>query len=317
MLDIVSQSTPEWPIVYSAEFAGKLEGDAREVQTNFYSIAPMLLQDLQRFANETGIVNSAENWHRFNSCLMLRDKMVVNPGYVNIILADAMNRAAVIFLCKELGSGRSANPDFDGAVSKVVGFRIEADKWMRISIDEFGWKRVELEQMGDDKNLVRFLKGFWNRLTNDDTFEFPKNISHLCSSDLLSKRDLSMVVYRYIYTDVLAQRLFLGLKYVKNTKDVALTGGEDKIESALPELRHGNRIAIEVHAGVPKVVTTKVETTIDTDHLSIGEAFLEHRSTSDDLESFLVMVKSGAIVNLLPYYPSNALKSGHRQKVGE
>jgi hypothetical protein len=300
VFEAIDAATPVWPKVYSLEKIKSMKDADRQEQEEYHSIASSIIHDAKGMIEGKSGRSSNESWRKLESALTLRDRMLANAGYVNLVLADGINRAAFVYLCKELGSEGPVSPEFEKSLFHLLAYSVNIDQLAAITRDELAWNREKLEDIVGSPVAEIGLHKLWDRLSDGDRFEFPKNIGHMSTDDLLQHRDISMLLYRYIYSDIMMKRLSLAVRYKKQTAVFSLTDGRGQIENVLPELREGARLSIVVTGGVSQVITTEVP--VDKASLSVGERFISGRSSSDDVVALLKMIKSGAIDNFLPLY---------------
>ena len=307
VFDTIDASTPAWPTIHSAEYISGMKDAERQEQVEFHSIAHAIIQDAKVLLDKKPRQSTAENWRSLESALRLRDSMLRNTGYANLVLADGLNRLGLVFLCKELGSEEQLSPEFDGALSHLITYRVNIDQWASVTREELGWTDEKLKEVEGNPNPGVGLHKLWDRLTDGDNFACPKNMDHLCSDGLLKQRDLSMLLYRYIYSDIAMKRLSLAVQYKKQTADFSLNDGSGKIAKVLPSSGEGKKMSVVATGGVPRVVMTKLP--VEKTNLSVGERFLNARSSADDVATLLHMIESGDIDKFMPLYREDILPS--------
>lgn len=300
VFNALDASIPAWPRVHSSEFSSRMKDTARQEQTAFLSIAHDIVHDAKAFLDETPCPASVENWKMLDSALGLRDSLLQNPGYVNLVLADGLHRLGFVFLCKELDSEKQVSPEFEKALSRLMAYKVNIDQWVGVTKEELDWSDEKLKEVESNPHPEVAFHKLWDLLTDGDNFAFPKNMGNLYTDDLLNRRDLSMLLYRYIYTDIAIKNLSLAVLYKKQTVDFSLTDGREKIEKALASSRDGKRISIVAPEGVPRVVMTKIP--VEKTNLSIGERFLNTRVSAADVATLLQMIHSGGTDKFMPFY---------------
>jgi len=303
VFDALDASIPAWPKVHSAEFIAGMEKDTQKDQIEFHSIGHNIIHDAKTLLEDMPQHSPTENWRRLNAALTLRDSMLQNVGYANLVLADGLNRLVFVFLCKELGSEKQVSPEYEKALSHLMTYDVNMDQWQSVIKDELGWPDKKFKDVVDNHNPEVGLRKLWNLLTDGDNFAIPKNIAHLCTDDLLKQRDLSMLLYRYIYIDSATKSLFLAVQYKKQAETFTLDDRGDKIANVLSVSRDGHRISLVKTGEVHQVVVTPVS--FDKTQLRVGERFLNQRITADDVATLLQQIKSGRIEKFMPYYLSD------------
>lgn len=162
-----------------------------------------------------------------------------------------------------------------------------------------GWSDDKLKEVENNPNPEAALHKLWDLLSNGDNFAFPENMVNLCTYDLLNRRDLSMLFYRYINTDIATKNLSLAVQYKKQTVDFSLNDGREKIEKVLMTSGVGKRISIVATGGAPCVVIKKLPD--DKSNLSAGERFMNSRSSPDDVATMLRMIQSGGAEKFMSF----------------
>ena len=303
VFDKVDASTPPWPAVHSAEYISALKDANRQEQAEFLSIAHAILHDAKIFLNEKANHSPAENWRTIESVLSLRDSILSHTGYANFVLAESLNRVGFVFLCQDLRSEKQVSPEFEKSLSHLMKYQVSDDQWVAITMEELGWAREKFKEIVDNPEVG--LNKLWDLISNNDNFVFPKNIIHVCSDDLLKQRDLSILLYRYIHSDLVIKRLSLAAQYKKQTPDFSLDDRSEKIAKVLPGSGDGEKMSLVVTGGVPRVVFTKPP--LDKTNLSMGERFVNMRSSPDDVATLLQVIKSGQTDKFLLFYREDIL----------
>lgn len=310
VFDALNASTPAWPKVHSSEFSGRLKDTDRQEQAEFLSMAHDIVHDAKAFLDETPGHTSVENWRRLDSALRLRDSMLHNPGYVNMVLADGLNRLSFVSLCKELGAEKQVSPELEKALSRLMTYKVTLDQWVNVTKEEMELSDEKLKEVADAPDVEAGLNKLWDLLTDRDNFMCPANLLNFCTDDLLRKRDISMLLNRYIHTDFEIKTLSLAVQYKKQATNFSLDDGGEKIEKVLPSLKEGDKISIVATGGAPRVVMTKLP--VNKTNLSVGERFLNTRSSAYEVANLLHMIKSGGIGKFMPFYRADILTDrGH------
>lgn len=311
VFDAIDDSTPAWPKVHSPEYIAGLKESDRQVQIEFLTMSSRIVRDAKRFVNELPNRNSAENQRRLDTALKLRDNMLASGGYANLVIADGMNHICIVILCKRLGTEGQVSPEFERALSRLLTYRVNPDKWVVLAREEMGWPAEKFKEVeGAPREEIGFQK-LWELFSNGDDFMFPHNKDSLArgfTDDLLKRRNLSALLYRYIYGDIMMKKLSLAAQYKKETRNFSLTDGAGKISKVLqlPDTDE-HRVAVVTTGGVSSVVVTKITVPVDRTSLSVGEQFLGRQLSSYDVADLLNQIKSGDIDKFMVLYLSDIL----------
>lgn len=303
LFDGIGGLLPTWPSVHSSEQSGATGN--RDVDVQYTEVAHGVIRGAKEYLDAAPGSGPAKNRARFQSALNLREKAGRGGGYVNLVLADAMTRAGFVYLCREFGSGQPLGPEFDRSLSALKSHEVSYNQWVQVAAAELGWSPEVQRQYANAPSDEAGLHKLWDALTNGDDVRFPKSLGNLCSDDLLVRRDLSMLLYRYINMDVALKRLSLAAEYRQRATEFSLQDNREKVAAVLNLQRTGEKLSVVVANGAAKLVSRNVSP--DKTKLSIGERFLNQPVSPEDVAGFLHDVESGRVYKFMPFYRSEVV----------
>lgn len=289
VFDAIDESSLAWPKVHSAEFVADLKGNVRQEQESFLSLAPRILDDAAVFAKDIPQRDPKQSAQRLDAILRVRDDMLTNPGYANLVVADALTRVGYVFLCKELGIDQKVSPDFEKSLSRLLAYRMPLTDWITLAREELKWDREKCLEIETEQNKEYGFHKLWKLLSKGDDFDFPRNLAKSGSYDLLKKRDLSLLMHRYVHTDIMLKTLSLAVQYKKQTDRFSLEDGDDKIAKVIPAPVETS-ISVITKSGVKKE-----NVPMDKTALSVGERILDLQLSYPHVARLLRSIKSGDI----------------------
>ena len=305
LFDVIGTSIPSWPSVHSPEYINKLSRTERKEQADYIEISHRIIHDAKFVIEQIPNRARSENWLRLAAILRLRDSVLVNHGYENHVLADALSRAGFLFLCKELGREHGVSPEFESLLSRLP-YEIAIVVWINLATEELGLPREKFKAIEANQSLEARLHALWDLLSRGDNFAFPRNFRNMWTDNLVKQRDLSMLFYRYIYTDFMLKELKLATLYKKETSNFSLSDGKEKIDKIIPP-PPSDRVSVMVSGGSPRVIMGGNATSDDKAKLSLGERFLGGQISSIQVADLIQMIKSGDIDKLLAFYRMDVL----------
>ncbi|NOX75901.1 MAG: hypothetical protein GXP17_04660 [Gammaproteobacteria bacterium] len=249
----------KWPAVHSESFSIKLSLDQQKFQKEFRLLSIALMQQIEDYVEFSEREKSDVFYDKLNSMIKLRDLVSKYPSYINWVLADSINRfiylnlrQRVAFHDMEIEASRKTLAKLDNykldisAIQMIVELELDQvlDKEIEHGVDSFRkGLQAEMGMSQDMVNLyienigkdVTVFRAIWDYLAPPgSSMMIPNNLLEATTLSLLAKRELSLLLWRMVYTDYyIRTALPLLVKYKEKEKKFSINDDYQKIRLTL------------------------------------------------------------------------------------
>jgi len=294
VFDVYGTSGPQWP--KNPERTADQE-NIRQI------LARAVIHDARKLVHSLATSSEKKVWSRIDACLRIRDDVLRDDSYVDLVLADALTRAAAVALCKRLGSEDHTSQAFQESLARlpVDGFFIA--KWIALARSEFGFSADAFADVDQAETEEEAFKLFWDAISSNEDIGLPSNMVKSGSLDLLKAPNLPLLFHRIIRTDIIVKTLAVASKYKSQASEFSLNDSEEKIARVIPAPISQTRYSIRVNS------VQKKYTPLDSNKYTIGERVLGLQVSYPEVARLLQAIGSKNIEKQLFYDVSDVLPS--------
>lgn len=197
---VMEDSTLEWPAVHSPAFPAA-ERDA-SLDAAYRDLAAQLLNGMQDFELELRPVSQDEFVSRAGAMLALRDRLASQRSYVNLLLADVLNRCVAVNVGARLVRDTRVGSGLLEIQEQLAHYPISTDTLVALTMDELGLKAIPdvLERSSTD---FECLAALWNYLEPGVPVGWPGTHSAMDAVSMMQSRNLLGLACRLVGTDTL------------------------------------------------------------------------------------------------------------------
>ena len=222
----------EWPEVVSIQYKSQLNTQEKQLNANFRALSLSLLDKLDNYHKEIETSTDEDFSSKITPLIKLRDKIAKNPGYVNYILVDHINRILVANTAERLVKSIPLPSNIDNVVSNIYNCPMNINIFKNI----FEKENAQTYNLNTSNTLYKTkFERLWNKISTDSNYIFPKNLKYSISYDMIDSSHIEMLLYRIYITSQYIDSLSCLLEYRKLVSDYSLNDSYQKIRSILKE----------------------------------------------------------------------------------
>lgn len=194
---VMEEPTLEWPAVHSADCpaAGPLDAACRDW-------ADKLLEGMQGFEPGLRDLPQDEFVSRAGAMLALRDRVVRHPSYVNLLLADVLNRCVAANVGARLVREPRVEKGLLGIQEQLARYTVSPESLVAVTMDELGLESPPPDFEDATTDFGR-LSALWNFLEPGVPVGWPGSHSSVDAASMLQSRNLLGLACRLVGTDTL------------------------------------------------------------------------------------------------------------------
>lgn len=241
LLSVGAGNLRQWPFVYSSACDPVLSTEDRQLQPAFRKASDRLLADIailstQRVATISVLTSNT------TAILKLRHLLYQRPSYVNLLMADALNRLLIVQLAE---GKRLRNAEFQGATSNLIALAREslfpAEAW-RVVIDQ----ELRKKSFGQLVNPVlktsevaaQTCREIWIEMGRQDDILASADANRMAIVNLQRDQDMAPLLQRYIKTDALMRLVEMIHEYMAQNPSATICDGVAQIATVFPMDSH-------------------------------------------------------------------------------
>lgn len=136
--DLLTDEPTPWPPIVSAVYETPLSAAEANRQRELEHLARLALRGLDDYREPLSDLPGEELATVAETLLDLSDAAAAGGGYVNLLVADALNRVLFVELTTRLVRLGSAPPELAAAVDRLAGYEIAPRKLVAMAEEELG-----------------------------------------------------------------------------------------------------------------------------------------------------------------------------------
>ena len=223
---IVSTNVFEWPKIVSTQYKSQLNSQAKQLNTNFRNLSQLLLEKLDEYHNEIESSTDEQFIEKITPIIELRNKIAINPTYVNYTLVDHINRILIVNTAERLVKSIPLPTGIEEIVSNVCTFTIEVDVIKKIFEKEndknYNLNIINLPQKSKYEKL-------WYEIEPETDFMLPKNCGSAISYKMINSENIELVSWRMMVTAPYKASLPYMLEYRRKSTNYSSEDSYQKI----------------------------------------------------------------------------------------
>lgn len=284
IFDEYAETELPWPAEPQLSPGVKPSAEVEQLQ----SLVSAAIRDMRTLVRESPATPPEKRRARLDAAIRLRDNVLQDGRYSDLVLADALTRGIAVALCKQLDAdeGRS---NLDQSLGRLTAYQVGLEKWLSVARDEFGISKESLDQVRTADGEKEQFRSLWRVLSGGDDFLSPRNVQDEGSLDLMRSPNLALLLHRYIQTDVLLKTLSLAVQYKSRVQDFSLNDSEEKIAAVIPAPTPTVKYSLK------KDGVQKVPVALDPTKYSLGERFLGLQVSFPEVARLLRATQSGDV----------------------
>lgn len=235
-LDEISnrESQSHWPsLVYVHPSERQSPGPAKKA----HDLSKVLMDDLASYRQSLPALTARDDEAVAQAVGQLqdfRDALIRQQGYINWTLADAINRVAVVSLCRNVLQTRRVGAGIKAQADRLTRFRISVASWQRMIEAEQG-SPLPLSTAPVQRETVQ---GFLELLTqtsgHTNVAEVLGRTTAATHADFIETKDMTGILLAYMGTDALLHlALPLLIQYVEQNPDFSLRDDYRQVKSKM------------------------------------------------------------------------------------
>lgn len=263
-LDQISnkESQSQWPsLVYVQPSQRQALGPAKKA----YDLAQALVDELASYRQNLPAL-SAQNEEVFAKTVGqlqdFRDALIQQQGYINWTLADAVNRVAVVVLCRHILETRRAHAGIKAQADRLNRFGISVASWRRMIEGEQGSALSLYTPPGQRETTQGFLELITKTSGNVNLAEALGRKGVATYADFVDTKDVAGLLQAYMRTDALLHlSLPLLIQYVEQNPDFSLRDDYRQVKSKMQEKVDKNAVGsflnpyeVSTLADIPRIM---------------------------------------------------------------
>ena len=228
----VNASTEEhkWPEIVSIQCKTQLSLQDQKLNIDFRALSHSLLKKVDEYHNEIKASTDEHFSAKITPLIELRNKIAMNPSYVNYTLVDHINRILVVNTAERLVKSIPLPIEIGKVVSNICIFSMDINR-VKIIFEKENKKNYNLNISNSFKK-TKFEK-LWNEISTDSNYVFPKKSGNAISYDMIDEANIELILYRMYITSPYIISLSYMLEYRELDSDYSLNDSYQKIKSVL------------------------------------------------------------------------------------
>ncbi|MBQ7252563.1 MAG: hypothetical protein IJS32_08190 [Kiritimatiellae bacterium] len=192
------KSLPEWPAVHSAEFPD--EEKTAPLDAEYRQVALRLVRGLDAFEAEMRGEPETEFLAHAGTLLDMRDGLARHCGYVNLLLADAINRCVYVNLAARLVRGTGVPEGFLTVQEHLARFRPDTEELAEMAVAELNRSEMP-DGLANASTDWERLSALWELLEPGVPVGWPGTTSAVDAVSLLDAQGLLALLARLVGSD--------------------------------------------------------------------------------------------------------------------
>ena len=206
----------EWPEVVSKQYKSQLSSQAKQLNANFRALSRSLLDKLDVYHKEIEASTDEEFSSKIIPLIELRDEIAKNPGYVNYILMDHINRILVVNTSDRLVKSIQLPPGIEEIVSNVCNFTMDVNTIKSI-FEKENAQTYNLNTTNSPQKTK--YERLWNKIEPGRDYMYPKNTHLSLSYQMINSEHINLIPWRMLITAPYIASLPYVLEYRKKATD--------------------------------------------------------------------------------------------------
>lgn len=238
-----SESRSHWPsLVYVHPSERQSPGPAKEA----YNLSKVLMDELVLYRESLPALTARDDEAVAQAVGQLqdfRDVLVRQQGYINWTLADAVNRVAVVSLCRNVLQTRRVGAGIKAQADRLTRFRISVASWQSMIEAEQGSPLPLSTAPGQRETAQGFLELLARTTGHGSVAEALGRKTVATYADFIDTRDMTGLLQAYMRTDALLHlSLPLLIQYVEQNPNFSLRDDYRQVKSQMQEKVDANAL---------------------------------------------------------------------------
>ncbi len=227
-----------WPPIHSSKYSETLQKKDRIQQSEFHELAKTLVRDLRTFESTLKNISNQKFTQKIENLLQMRDQVINNQSYINLIISDEINRIVFVNVGERLIESESLTTDLIDNVMHLSQYRPDMIKFGKIVEIELS---IKLPGYDNCKNDVERVNLLWKILEPDTRPMFPNNILDIEISRILETQRVLVLLTRMLTTDCYSRTCLPAfVMYRKNAPSYSSTDDYQEVVFILGENAKAN-----------------------------------------------------------------------------
>jgi hypothetical protein len=229
------KATPakEWRAVHSVKYASQLKETTAEQQEEYRKLGTALLRQLEQYELNLKDLPPEQFCEQAEALFPMRKHLLKNPSYINLILADTINRVIYVNLAERLARLGEVPSCYQPLLGQLDEYRTDLLQLLPIINAELNTNLVDEVAYQTATNEDR-LRMFEKPFENEYLLILPKNGHHAFNYRLVLKQNLQVLLSRLVLSDYSIHTCLPSLaRYRKEAKDYTIPYDFPKLEAVL------------------------------------------------------------------------------------
>lgn len=196
----LSHGLPAWPRITPVYASSAMSQEDQKAQVNLRQLATDILHQLELYQSTMHGMDREQLFHACRGLISLRDHLIREPGYVNMVLSDGINRVVFVHLTRQLFVNQDVSEAMRSCVGDLALYECSPVQIQMVIRQELG--SFSTGERGGSNVTGDLFVSLIEQFHGPQSFgAFVKEYANAGLYQLIEKRDIFLLLWRYAFTD--------------------------------------------------------------------------------------------------------------------